>query len=366
MRTHAELEQLCNEAERNLQCFYPTTNAIRRAIHVRLQNGYIIRPFRNVYARTAYWSTLNPAEQMRHIIRTLSQQFPNRIFAGISAAAMMYLDYGWKLHADGAVFVAGKTGNSKQTYRKIRRIIITDPPTSVLISSRKTGDSIQMTMVKNTSAAQITATSDIINAVTITSPARTLVDCGLRYSFVQALSLFDSAMRQGLTTAEQIIDICDDMPIDCGRIFRLIHYMNPLSENGGESLCRAILIEAGFAVPQLQRVFTDPDNPRKQYRADFCWQMPDGRLIILEYDGTQKYVDPEMTNRRSIQDVVHQEKEREDILRKAGATTIIRTTFDEARLQTPLIQKLIEAGVPLIGLTPAFAGPTNTGWQKAC
>ncbi|KFI94118.1 CTP synthase [Bifidobacterium saguini DSM 23967] len=303
---------------------------------------------------------------MRHIIRALSQQFPNRIFAGISAAAMMHLDYNWKLHADGTIFIAGKTGNSKQTYRKLRRIIVADPPTSVLLSSRERGGKIRMTMAENTSATQVTATSDIINAVTITSPARTLVDCGLRYSFAQSLSLFDSAMRQGLTTTELIIDICDDMQIDCGRIFRLLYYMSPLSENGGESLCRAVIIEAGFAVPQLQRVFADPDAPWKQYRVDFCWHTPDGRLIILEYDGTQKYVNPEMTNRRSIQDVVHQEKEREDVLRKAGATTIIRATFDEVLLQTPLIQKLIEAGVPLAGAVPSFAAPTNAGWQKAC
>ncbi|KAB7787554.1 CTP synthase [Bifidobacterium cebidarum] len=360
MRTHTELEHLCNEAERNLRCFYPATNAIRRATHVRLQNGYIVRPFRNVYARTAYWSTLNPAEQMRHITRTLSQQFPNRIFAGISAASMLHLDYSWSLHADGCVFIASKTGNSKQAYRKLKRIIMPHPPISTLVFHQN-NNGIGMTLVEGATTSNIVNnTSYGTDIVQITSPARTLVDCGLKYPFAQSLPLFDSAMRQELTTAEQIIDICDDMQIDCGPIFRLMHYMNPLSENGGESLCRAVIIEAGFVVPKLQRVFIDPDAPRKQYRVDFCWHTFDGRLIVLEYDGAQKYVNPEMTNRRSIQDVIHKEKEREDVLRKAGVTAIIRTTFDEVLVQTPLIQKLAKAGVPTAGSVPTFVIPSNT------
>ena len=40
----------------------------------------------------------------------------------------------------------------------------------------------------------------------------------------------------------------------------------------------------------------------------------DGRIIVGELDGTAKYVDPKMTDRRSIQETVQAEREREQAL----------------------------------------------------
>ncbi|WP_291788685.1 hypothetical protein [Bifidobacterium sp.] len=140
---------------------------------------------------------------------------------------------------------------------------------------------------------------------------------------------------------------CARTTLDCSRIFKLLRYTDARSENGGESFARAVMIENGFSVPQLQVPFTDPLTG-KQFRVDFLWRTADGRIIVGELDGTAKYVDPQMTDRKSIQETVQAEREREQALFRAGVTDIVRFTFDDAVRQKPLIAKLRRAGVPCV------------------
>ena len=84
---------------------------------------------------------------------------------------------------------------------------------------------------------------------------KNLVDCALLYPFEHVLSMFDSALRRGLVTREEIVAVCDGLRVDCGPVFRLLHYADARSENGGESFCRAVSIEEGFVPPQLQHTF---------------------------------------------------------------------------------------------------------------
>lgn len=376
MRTHIELDALCDDAERNQRCFYPTSNALRQATYVRLRNGYLVRPYRNVYARSSYWGNLNPAERSRHIIRTLSRQFPNRVFAGLSAASMLHLEYGWNLHNTGSIFIVSSTGSPKRTYRKLQRISMTDPPVSTVLQYRHSkglgSKLMQGSLTLESCGTQDPASTgiaqtaipgvrqrDITDMVRITSPARTLVDCATRYPFVQTLPMFDSAMRNHLVTAQEVLDVCDGMRTDCGSVMRLLHYANPLSENGGESFCRAVIIEEGFATPKLQHVFTDTDSSWMKYRVDFIWHTEDGRIIVLEYDGAAKYTDPAMTNGNNVHTVVRAERDREDALRRAGVTAIIRTNYQEAAQRAPLIRKLIDARVPMAGMNARYEHATD-------
>ncbi|TPF94377.1 CTP synthase [Bifidobacterium sp. UTBIF-78] len=419
MRTHHELELLCDDAESSLRCFHPTTNALQQAAYARLRNGYLVRPHRGVYARTSYWSNLDPAERSRHIIRTLSRQFPNRVFAGLSAAAMLRLEYNWSLHNGNTVFLASPSGNARRSFHGIRHINMTNPPVSTVLHYRS-GTAIRMKLLKGgppASASTMAAasarsvqkprgvmTADVIPAdatpadlvptdttqtgiaptgttqtdlvptdiaptsitdmVPITSPARTLVDCGRTYPFAQVLPMFDSALRNGLVTPQQILEVCDGIHSECGGIMRLLHYANPLSENGGESFCRAMIIESGFATPQLQHTFTDMDSSWAQYRVDFVWHTEDGRVIVLEYDGKAKYTNPSMTHHQSVRSVVHGEREREDALKRAGVTTIIRADYEEVVGRTPLVRKLIDARVPRAGINPKYEYATNLAETK--
>ena len=39
------------------------------------------------------------------------------------------------------------------------------------------------------------------------------------------------------------------------------------------------MIDEDFAIPLLQTIFVDPETGR-QYRADFAWRLPDGRIAV--------------------------------------------------------------------------------------
>lgn len=69
--------------------------------------------------------------------------------------------------------------------------------------------------------------------------------------------MFDSALRLELTTKDAILQECDSLRRDAGRVLRALHYdyADARSENGGEFECRAVIIEAGFMVPELQVEF---------------------------------------------------------------------------------------------------------------
>lgn len=148
-------------------------------------------------------------------------------------------------------------------------------------------------------------------------------------------------------TKEEIAADCVQWRIDYARVFRLLRYANERSENGGESLARGTIIEDRFLTPRIQVTVTDPQT-NTEYRVDFVWKLDDGRVIVAEYDGTQKYVDPAMTDNRSIQEVVAKERARDEGLKRAGATEIVHFTYADVIERTPLRVKLIKAGVPQV------------------
>ena len=347
MDTHKDIERLSTQAERYRRCFFPTTNAERKATYVRLKHGELVRPHRNVYARADYWTALDVVEQSRHVIRTLAEQFPHRIFAGLSAASMLHLDHGWHLHAGDPVFIATVGSvRLRNAYHKLHRIYMYDPDVREIRSILRDDGTFGIRMTD----ADAVLDSGLIGTVRITSPPRTLVDCALRYPFVDVLPMFDAALRRGLVRAEDVLDICDGLRVDCGPVMRALHYADPASENGGESACRAVILDGGFVKPKLQQVFVDPRNNTLQYRVDFLWQLADGRSVVLEYDGMRKYVDLSMTKGRDIRQVVQDERARESVLHDAGVTTILRTDSEEVKQRHPLYCKLEEAGVPKTGM----------------
>ena len=105
-----------------------------------------------------------------------------------------------------------------------------------------------------------------------------------------------------------------------------------------------MIIELGFVVPRLQYPFDNPDSPSGSYRADFTWLLPDGRIVVGEYDGMGKYV--ATPSRSSIQAAVHAERRREDHLRSQGVDAIVRFEFEDVCHPERLERKLLDAGIP--------------------
>lgn len=316
MGTYRDVAEVLDRAETVGCCAVPNSRAQRDAMRRRSNSGELVRPYYRTYARAEYWHGLNPEQQSMHVIKALAHIKPNWTFAGVSAAVVWGLDHPWRLHCDGLVWIATSGSVDLAGDSHLRRIFV----------------------------ASLKAYT--VQGVKVTSVARTLVDCALRYSFDEVLPMFDAALRKCCVNEESVLEACDTVRADVGPVLKLLHYADAASENGGESLCRAVIIEQGFAIPQLQRVFVDPANPRNEYRADFTWRFADGRMVVLEFDGNEKYVNPAMTRMRSTEQVVYEERLRESALRRAGVTDLIRTNYREVLGKAALAHKLLAAGIP--------------------
>ncbi|MDF7664234.1 hypothetical protein PT282_06115 [Bifidobacterium sp. ESL0763] len=315
MRKNLNILGKAAESERQHRYFFGATSAERQAMRYRSNAGELAKLYPNVYARQSYLESLSPRERSMHLIRTLQLMHPHWQFACLSAAAVYGFEYPYALDAHSPVFIATTWSKNQHHAARLERIHIADPPMTIR------------------------------DGIRVTTPERTLADCVHHYSFVQSLGMFDSALRQGVTTFENIRTTLPSLDKkDAATVMNALRYADPASENGGESLCRATIIEAGFAVPRLQQEFVDPYSPTSHYRVDFFWPLRDGRKVILEYDGMEKYTNPTMTQNHSTRSVVHDERHRESVLSRFA--TVIRTDYREVLARQPLINKLAQAGIP--------------------
>lgn len=112
-----------------------------------------------------------------------------------------------------------------------------------------------------------------------------------------------------------------------------------LSMSAGESLSRVQMYDAGLDIPELQVRFEDSQGLIGY--ADYFWRYAG---VIGEFDGKIKYLDPSFRNGRSADQVVFDEKLREDRLRALGFT-VVRWTWSDLKQPGALERKLRAAGV---------------------
>lgn len=124
---------------------------------------------------------------------------------------------------------------------------------------------------------------------------------------------------------------------------------DPLSESAGESLSRAGMFEAGLACPVLQKRFHDDDGLIG--RVDFWWPCCG---VVGEFDGLVKYLGRTERRGRTPEQVVVDEKLREDRIRALpGVRGFARWIWDDALKRRPMLDKLARAGL---------AGCTHGEW----
>lgn len=317
MKQHKEIAALLHTAQSERRCAFATTHAQRQALHRHTADLEVKRVSTNLYTNATYWSSLSPPEQALHMARALHRKYPHWQFGGITAAAAHGFEHRWSLHHE-SVTITTSTRGTNAINPSVKRIYT--PRLSSIIAS----------------------------GIPVTDESRTVIDCGITLRFRDALSIFDSALAHGLTK-EDILSSCEQVgQRNRVKVHKLLQYADPASENGGESLTRGTIIEQRFMTPNIQTQYTDPLTG-KTYRCDFMWRVPDGNIIVGELDGTEKYVNPTMTDRRSIRTVVADEREREQALLRCGVKTIVRFTFDDVMMVQPLVRKLIVAGIPQYG-----------------
>lgn len=138
------------------------------------------------------------------------------------------------------------------------------------------------------------------------------------------------ALRRGSARARLALDLAD------GR-----------SGSPGESVSRASMHRLGVPMPSLQHRF--PRRGGGWWFVDFYWEQFN---LVGEFDGLGKYRRAEWRNGRSAEQVVIDEKLREDELRALGPR-VIRWGWDIARSPRSLGALLAAAGLPTARVRPS-------------
>lgn len=316
MKMHDGLETAFASAEKYGMGLIPESRYIREALLRRLHSGEVLSPASGVYVRTQWWQSRKPAEKSTCIVRTISTAHPEWIFGGTFAAwTYGFTDSPWLLRVPQRLI--DRHSNSRQN-NKARAFYATAE---------------DMGMLRRISGMQVS------------DPYRTVFDCARSLTFADSLAICDAALRTQYISQENLLQFVLDHKRCKGwkLALRAAIHASPLAESGGESVARAHIIDLGFALPQLQAEFVDPDGRRR--RADFLWEGADGRYIVGEFDGMKKYFDHSLTHGKTVQQIIEDEKNREDDLSLYGVS-LVRFGFDIVRDSVRFAAKLNRAGVP--------------------
>lgn len=294
--------------------------AIARTLHRATVRGECVRLVRGIYVPRSVFAELKPWD--RELLRVVAAATRGRVrqpLCGISAARVWGVPVlederapvvdalGWDRRATRAATDVRYWATSDDRYRVVEHsgVLVTDLP-------------------------------------------RTVAELSVRSSFARAVGAIDWAIRvrrragEPVTTRDEIRAAADALLLVRGRarLERALAFADGRSESAGESWMRVLIHQLGFEVPELQREYRMPDGRR--FRTDFWW--PTIRLAG-EFDGRLKYRAGEVRGEREAEDIVTDEKDREDAVRSTG-DGMLRCVWRELRDPRLLRHKLEAAGVP--------------------
>jgi hypothetical protein len=259
--------------------------------------GELVRVRRGWYVSGSTWNDTPPDEHYRFLVRATAAQASAELVLSHHSAAVMHglpLIGPWPdtVHA----LLPGAAGGSSH------RLVTTH---------RTITDSRQV----------------VIDGVTVTSLARTVVDMVACSSFLVGTTIVDHVLHQealrlrleprhGMDatpplTKHVLLTELDTVNPRVGRraAERAITFANGLSANAGESLSRVRFEQLGFEIPELQVQFIVHGCT---YYVDYFWCRV---RKIGEFDGCMKYTRNAVVAGRDVVGVVLAEKNREDMLR---------------------------------------------------
>lgn len=169
----------------------------------------------------------------------------------------------------------------------------------------------------------------------VTTPAQTALDLARSLPFIEAVAVLDQAMWTGrrggaLTTRDEIRELALQTAVRRGtpRALRALDAAETESANVRESQVRLVITSLGFPAMRLQ-----------ERRI-----LPSGRLVYgdlympevdhwIEVDGRGKYLSPQFTRGRSTAEIVLDEKDRENEIRRevSGFTRLGALDADNPR-----------------------------------
>lgn len=278
--------------------------------------GEAVEVSRGYFARVRYHDGLPRRARAMHLIRAVARKHPSWVFASFSAA----LVYGLQV-SNGLTDVVHLAMSECE--------------------NRSVGDGrFHCHLVRDASFVTVAG-------IRVTPLKTTLLDCLCQANFSQGLAIADSALHWRLVDADGLREHVERSGFRRKGIRtarRVLRWMDGGSDNGGESMARAVMIELGFQLPELQVEVADPLTPGGMWRVDFCWRLPDGRVVIGELDGGGKYL-ADGEGAAEALDHMRRERLRESRLNLTGAM-VIRFSFEQAMDRAYMERLLANAGVP--------------------
>lgn len=314
-----QLNHLFESAEAKHRYLAIREGEFRQTLKRHCKSG-LVSPAPGIFVRQEYFDSLTRPARVIHLARALAELHSKMLYCGLTAATILGLYVSWRRMDEFHLVGDGRR-------RQKRDLVIRTHPLS--IPHRRSycrAEDVWTTDLKSTvffAAAQV--------------------------PFPEALALMDSAMRfYELDRAHMRAYVNAHGRGRHGVITvrRALEFADPQSENGGESIARGIMIDAGFMPPDLQVEVADPLTGASR-RVDYYWKLPDGCVILGEFDGHVKFLDALKRGEEHLERAARVERLRESRL-TVGASGILRISSDMLRNPERIIELLKLYGVPRV------------------
>lgn len=307
--------ELC---EREGRCVHARTRAEEKMIARFVREGELAAVRPGLYARPKYWEGLKRRQRHMHQVRAIAKKNPEVTFCMHTAAMVHGLSV---------------------SYRYLGKVHVIAPRTATSF-----GDgAVTRHRIKSKGR-------ELVLDVPVTPLDQTVADCLVASTFAEGLIIADSVLHEGLM---ERVDLARAL-IDHGRhrkgvetARRVVLCADGLSESGGESKARAMMIERGWMLPELQVWLPDVLDQAREYRVDYLWRVGD-RIIIGEFDGRIKAELAEAEG--ELAERYFNERRRESNMTLMSNCKIVRIYMDDLRNPERFDRKLQLAGVPRRGI----------------
>lgn len=314
------------------------TGARRRALGRAVEEGWCVSPGSGMFAPTALWNALRRDSRHLALARGLQRLHPDWVFCGPTAGVALGLSVSWttieKVHV----------ATTRGAYRRE--------------SSTAEFHPIRERRLKVVEAG----------GLRVTSLERTVLDCLRWMGFAHAMAVADSALRMSGPDGEKFVQRV--LSLGRGlhglkRVEDVLLCADPRAESGGESIARARMCQLGFSCPELQVEVPPVTRDSGEYRVDFLWKRSDGRVIVGELDGAEKRTNPQMTEGRTVEQTLMDERLRESRITLYDVA-VLRFSYAQTCELEKFAQLLDDFGVPRAGSPLALPPgvPTSVDWES--
>ena len=311
----AEASERMQAEYRQRRCYRAAGRSEAQVLRRRVKAGAVVEPYPLLFAHASTWSELRAGERHRYLARTLVAVHHRLIFCVFTAALM------WGLPV---------------SYRLLGRLHAYTNPQA---PSQSTAFMRRHALVPN-----VVSNAD---GVPVASMAEAAVDCLRMASFCDGMAIADGLLRALGTDRDALAELVERFGRGRHGINRardVAAYADGRAESGGESVARAVMIEAGVPPTDLQPEFRDPVEPWRVVRPDYLFVRRDGVRVLGELDGLDKYDMPALTHGRETTEILVQERQRESHLTLLGMP-VVRFTMKDVRTPGRLRYLLSAAGV---------------------